>query len=131
MTGNSVALDTNQAIHVLNDVVQVIAWLGAFSELCLPVTVLGELRFGARKSSRAQSNLAKVESLVARCRVLETVSATADVYSAVRLSLLNKGQPIPENDIWIAAACLEHAVPLVTGDAHFDAVPGLQVLRQP
>jgi len=38
-----------------------------------------------------------------------------------------QGTPIPENDIWIAALALEHAVPVVTSNAHFDHLP--QVAR--
>src|SRR5947207_351494 len=111
MTGNDIALDTNQAIHVLNDVRQAISWLNGFNRLSLPVTVLGELRFGAMKSARPQPNVAKVELLAARCKVLDTRALTADLYAKVRIGLFRKGRPIPENDIWIAAACLEHGVP--------------------
>lgn len=119
MTGNSVALDTNQAVHVLNDVAEVVAWLNGFGELCLPVTVVGELRYGAMKSGRAPANLAKVDALVGRCTVLDVRAVTATVYAHSRLELLKKGRPIPENDVWIAAACLEHDIPLATDDRHF------------
>lgn len=131
MTGSSIGLDTNQAVHVLNDVAVVIAWLKSFAELLVPVTVVGELRFGALKSSRSRENLAKVDAFVSRCKVLETRTATADLYARVRLDLLAKGRPVPEDDLWIAAACLEHGVPLATADRHFDHVSGLQVLRRP
>jgi predicted nucleic acid-binding protein len=47
MTGNSVVLDTNQATAILNDDRNAIAFYSTYSELCLPVTVLGELRYGA------------------------------------------------------------------------------------
>jgi predicted nucleic acid-binding protein len=33
---------------------------------------------------------------------------------------------MPENDLWIAALCVEHQVPLAASDAHFDAIDGLQ-----
>jgi len=51
----------------------------------------------------------------------------------VKLALKMAGTPIPENDLWIAAAALEHGLPLATRDAHFRHVPGLTVLdwRQP
>jgi tRNA(fMet)-specific endonuclease VapC len=131
MTGSSIALDTNQAVHVLNDVAEVISWLNGFGELCLPVTVVGELRFGALKSTRAQANLERVEALAARCTLLDARLSTADFYARSRFDLLRKGRPIPENDIWIAAACLQHNVPLATDDRHFDEVPGLRVVRRP
>jgi predicted nucleic acid-binding protein len=63
MTGDSVALDTNIAIELLHDVVAVVQWLAAFSELSLPVTVLGELRYGALNSVRPAESIDAVERL--------------------------------------------------------------------
>ncbi len=125
MTGSSIALDTNIAVDVLNDVPRTIQWLAGIGEIFLPVPVIGELRFGALKSSRASENQAKVDRLVARCRVLPADLCVANRYASVRIDLSGKGTPIPENDIWIAATCLEHGLTLATFDRHFSAVPGL------
>ena len=38
-----------------------------------------------------------------------------------------KGQPIPENDIWIAAIAQQHDLTLVTKDAHFNAIDHLKI----
>jgi len=45
------------------------------------------------------------------------------------LELKKIGYPIPENDLWIAATCLELDIPLLTVDGHFDYVHGLQVIN--
>lgn len=129
VNGASAALDTSVAIDVLagepaNLLSQTV------EEFLLPVPVVGELRYGALNSKRASENLAAVDELVGRCRVLEITATTAAVYARLRLALKEKGTPIPENDVWIAALCVEHQVPLVTADAHFDAVDGLQRRRQ-
>jgi tRNA(fMet)-specific endonuclease VapC len=68
----------------------------------------------------------RVETLVARCRVLEITASTAAVYARLRLGLKEKGKPIPENDLWIAALCVEHEVPLGTFDRHLDVIGGLE-----
>jgi tRNA(fMet)-specific endonuclease VapC len=114
MTGSRVALDTNHAIHVLNDVPAVISWLNAFDHLCVPVTVVGELLYGAMNSARSAENLAKVYALVARCHVWETTVRTSRTYAELRLDLKRRGRPVPENDLWIAAACVERDVALAT-----------------
>jgi hypothetical protein len=44
----------------------------------------------------------------------------------VRPSLKNKARPIPENDIWIAAAAKRYGMVLVTRDHHFREVDDLQ-----
>jgi len=46
-------------------------------------------------------------------------------YARIRVRLREKGKPIPENDLWIAAACIEHRLPLAALDSHFDVVEGL------
>lgn len=129
MTGNSVALDTNIAVRVLNDVQATIQWLSGFTEILLPVIVVGELRYGAVNSTRATANLSRVDALSSRCRQLIVDSETADYYCKVRRGLKRKGSPIPENDVWIASQCVQHSLPLATEDKHFSAVDGLTVLR--
>ena len=124
MNGNSVALDTSVAIDVLAGVAESLI-SQPITEFLLPV-VVGELRYGALNSRRAEENLAELERLVARCRVLDITLVTADVYARLRLDLKKKGKPIPENDLWIAALCVEHQVKLAAVDGHFDAVDGLQ-----
>lgn len=125
MSGNSVALDTKVAIDVLVDRAKSLT-SQPITEFLLPVPVVGELRYGALNSRRTEENLAEVERLVARCRILDITLATADVYARVRLDLKKKGKPIPENDLWIAALCVGHQVKLAAADSHFDAVDGLQ-----
>lgn len=126
MNGNSIALDTGVAIDVLADRAEALT-SQPIAEFRLPVPVVGELRYGALNSRRAEENLAEVERLVARCRVLDVTVATAEVYARLRLDLKKKkGKPISENDLWIAALCVEHQVKLAASDSHFDAVDGLE-----
>jgi predicted nucleic acid-binding protein len=50
---------------------------------------------------------------------------TAIAYAGLRLKLRQAGRPIPANDAWIAALALQYRLPVLSRDAHFDAVPGL------
>lgn len=128
--GDEIALDTNQAIAVLNNRGDTAQWLQSFTDIALPVIVIGELRFGALNSGKSKQNLERIERLVSRCRALDVTMATAEVYARLRAGLKAKGRPIPENDIWIAALCVEHAIPLATSDAHFDVVEELTVVKR-
>lgn len=130
MNGSKVALDTNQAIAVLNDTGDAGKWVQTFSEVDLPVPVVGELRFGALNSQRVTENLRQVEQLVARCKALDVKVSTAEIYARIRLQLKQQGKPIPENDVWIAAICIEHDLPLATSDEHFLEVDGLKVIKR-
>lgn len=42
----------------------------------------------------------------------------------ISLELKGKGKPIPTNDLWIAALCRPHSMPLVSRDRLFDWVAG-------
>ena len=50
----------------------------------------------------------------------------ASAYAALRVALGRSGRPIPANDAWIAALALQHRLPVLSRDQHFDAVPNLQ-----
>ena len=128
VTGERVAIDTNRAIALLHGDMAAQRSLDPFQVLCLPVPVLGELRFGALNSTRAASNLSALEHLADRCSVLAIDAATATTYSHVRHALKTAGTPIPENDVWIAAICIQHALPLATDDRHFERVQGLTLV---
>jgi tRNA(fMet)-specific endonuclease VapC len=124
---SAVALDSSAAIDILAGRAEALT-ARANTEFLLPATVVGELRYGALNSRKSDENLAEVERLVGRCRVLDVTVATAVVYARLRLQLRTKGKPIPENDLWIAASCVEHDVKLAAVDSHFDAVDDLQLL---
>ena len=92
----------------------------------LPVIVVGEYRFGLAQSRARQQLSALLDQLIAESDVLEVDLETASVYAGIRTRLRERGEPIPENDIWIGALCLQHRVALVSRDAHFDSIAGLQ-----
>ena len=131
MSGSGVALDTNVAIAVLNDAHGAGEWLADFSDASLPVPVIGELLYGAMNSARAEQNLARVQTLISCCDVLEAGVTTADLYARVRFQLKKASRPIPENDVWIAALCVQNALPLATSDDHFKSVEELRVIEGP
>jgi tRNA(fMet)-specific endonuclease VapC len=41
------------------------------------------------------------------------------------VALKRSGRPIPANDAWIAALALQHRLPVLSRDEHFDVVPDL------
>jgi len=122
-----VLLDTNIVIALLEGDDGVLAHLGRASEVFLSAVVLGELFFGAAKSGRPAENTAKVEWFAAGRSILPCDLNVARVYGGVRQRLREKGRPIPENDIWIAATATCHDLVLITRDRHFLDVDGLSV----
>src|SRR5215210_716247 len=121
----SYLLDTNIAIAVLESEVDLQSQQGSRFGAYLNTIVLGELLFGAENSQRVQKNRLRIETLAAVCPVLPCDAETARQYGRVRKALLDKGRPIPENDLWIAASARRYGLILATRDGHFDYVDDL------
>jgi predicted nucleic acid-binding protein len=47
-------------------------------------------------------------------------------YARLRAELKAAGTPIPANDCWISALALQHRMPLLSRDRHFDFVSGVR-----
>ena len=92
----------------------------------VPVIVLGEFRYGIAASRHRATYEAWLELQLPLFEVLVVTEETATVYAELRVSLKRSGRPIPANDAWIAALALQHRMPVLSRDEHFDAVPGLQ-----
>lgn len=118
-------LDTNAVSALAEGAEALPPLLESAGEIALPVIVLGEYRFGISQSRHAARYERWLLGLIADCRVLPVSEETAVRYAEIRLDLKCAGRRLPENDIWIAALALEHALPLVSRDAHFDHVKGL------
>ena len=74
-----------------------------------------------------QENVARIEEFAARSAVLACDTETARQYGEVKEGLRQKGRPIPENDVWIAAIALQYDLTLVARDAHFEQIDGLEL----
>jgi predicted nucleic acid-binding protein len=96
--------------------------------LLICATVMGELLAGFAAGNRESVNRSELTQflLSPRVKVVDSTAATADLYALIYAALRRKGQPIPSNDLWIAASSLEHGAALLTHDAHFQAIDGLR-----
>ena len=123
------ALDTNIAVEILNGNEDTIAKLKKFDIFYLPITVCGELLFGALNSKKKKTNLKKFRNFIKSCKILNSNILIAEEYAAIRFRLKEKGNPIPENDIWIAAICNINNIPIATNDKHFKNIEGLKIIK--
>src|SRR5574341_637138 len=123
------AVDTNAVIAYREGIPEVCELIDRTDIVFLPVIVLGELRYGAINSSKPKKNEQDVNKFVAHTFLIPIDEAVAVSYANVRSNLKKTGHPIPENDIWIAAICLELDVPLLSSDGHFEHINGLEVIN--
>jgi len=98
------------------------------TQIAIPVIVLGEYRYGIALSRDRKHYEEWLNAYLSRFRILDVDEATTLSYRDVRTELKRAGTPIPSNDVWIAALCRQHRLPLLSRDRHFDAVPGIQRL---
>jgi len=124
MAGSEYLLDTNIIAAILNQEPDIEAQL-AGKAVYLSSIALGELYFGAYKSARVDDNRKRIARLATRFPLLVCDHKTAERYGEIKLLLKQKGRPIPENDIWIAAMARQHDLILTTRDAHFNEVDDL------
>ena len=127
-----ILLDTNAYTAFMLGLAEVVEVIAHADRLILTSTVLGELLGGFAAGQREAKNRAELTRFLASPRVeaLAVTATTADHYALVYASLRRKGQPIPSNDLWIAASALEHAAAVLTMDAHFGHIDGLRCGRQ-
>ena len=124
MSGRYV-VDTNIVIAFLNGDEEIAVSMEESDKMLLSVVVLGELLYGARRSTRYAENREKMMAFSERCYILEINGSVAEKYAGIRAALAEKGRPIPENDIWIAASCLSEDAILVSRDQHFEEIDAL------
>ena len=120
-------IDTNAYSAFMRGDTAIVEAIAHAERLHLSATVLGELLGGFAAGGREAANREELARFLAspRASVLPVTVNTADSYALVYAALRRKGQPIPTNDLWIAASALEHGCALLTLDGHFRHIDGL------
>jgi tRNA(fMet)-specific endonuclease VapC len=124
-----VAADSNAIIAWFRSGTEVSA-LRNTRQLELPLPVVGELYTGVFASARRDTNLAVLEAFLAHHRIMIPDHETARGYGRLRARLrIDNLRASKVNDLWIAALCIQHDLPLLTNDRGFDTIPNLRVLH--
>lgn len=85
--------------------------------------VLGELLAGFIKGHRAKNEKELRLFLSSpRVKILLMDEDTSERYAIILNALWKIGNPIPTNDIWIAASAMQHGLHLLTTDAHYQKI---------
>lgn len=119
-------LDTNALSAAADLEAAAMAVVARAPRLAVPAVVLGEYRLGIAQSRYRAEYEKWLREWIVAVTVLEVDQETARHYADIGLELKRTGRPIPTNDLWIAALCRQHALPLVSRDRHFDWVTGIQ-----
>jgi len=124
----AVILDTHALSAVADGDASAMELVAGADRVALPVIVLGEYRLGIAQSRHSLTYESWLRKWIAAVFVLDIDEKTSHSYATIGLELKKKGKPIPANDLWIAALCRQHSLPLLSRDRHFDFVSGLRRL---
>jgi tRNA(fMet)-specific endonuclease VapC len=121
-----VILDTNALSAFVDGDTGVGEILRTQARAAIPVIVLGEFRYGIAESRHRKAYESWLASQLRHFDVLAITDQTTIAYAALRVALKRSGQPIPANDTWVAALALQHRLPILSRDVHFDVVAGVR-----
>ncbi len=120
-------MDTNIYSQALRGEPDIVQTLRRAAHIGVCAISIGELLSGFRGGTREKENREELKIFLDSPRVSLYVidENTAEYYGAILDQLRKDGNPIPTNDIWIAATAFQHGLPLYTSDKHFQKIAGL------
>ena len=124
------ALDTN-AYRALDDGNNKLSkYVKSATKLGLPIVVLGELYYGVFLGNKQEDNLVNLNRFITlpRLDILHVTEDTARIFGEIATELRQKGKPVQQDDMWIAALCKQYGYALATADKWFAEITGLELL---
>jgi predicted nucleic acid-binding protein len=123
-------LDTDTLIFILNGSDTVVQNLRMHLEDSISISVISlmELYYGAHKSQKISSNLAKVKRLEEAMQIIPVGTEVTEIFGLLKATLEVQGNRLDDFDLVIAASALTHHLTLVTNNlAHFSRIEGLKL----
>jgi len=120
-------LDTDTCIGLLKgDDAVVAAWRACADQCALSSMAVGELYYGAFKSTIREEELRRVDSFVDIFPEIRPSRNSMRRFAEIKATLELKGTPLADADIIIASIAIEEGLTLVTGNLrHYGRIDGL------
>jgi tRNA(fMet)-specific endonuclease VapC len=117
-----ILIDTNVYSALENGRLSAVEVVRTESNICLPIVVVGELKFGFLKGNRTEINNQRLNVFLAQSyiEVMNPTLKSAEIYGELSLFAQKKGKALSNNDLWIAALAQEHNYRLATYDKDFE-----------
>ena len=122
-------LDTDTCIGLLKgDDAVVASWRACMEQCALPSMVVGELYYGAFKSSIRDKELERVDRFVDIFPEVKPSKRSMRRFGEIKASLERKGVRLADADIVIGSIAIEEGLALVTGNVrHYNRIEGLAI----
>ncbi|MCI0660112.1 MAG: type II toxin-antitoxin system VapC family toxin [Acidobacteria bacterium] len=96
--------------------------------ICISVITLMELYYGARKSQKVASNLAKIKMLEQSMETIPIGLESTEIFGLFKTQLELEGNRLDDFDLIIASCAMAHNLTLVTNNVkHFQRICGLKL----
>ena len=123
-------LDTDTVIYILK--ADPVAAANLKKHIHDPIKIgtvtLMELYYGAYKSQKVTSNLAKIRTLENVMEIIPVGEEVAEIFGREKVRLEKEGTPLDDFDLVVGCCALAHNLTLVTNNVrHFKRIEGLQV----
>jgi predicted nucleic acid-binding protein len=126
-------LDTNAISALMRADARTESWLSSVrvdDRVVMCTIARGEILFGLARLApgRRRAELeAKAQNLFAALPCEPIPPGAGDFYARLKITRQSRGQPLDENDLWIAATALAIKATLVSRDTDFQGIEGLAV----
>ena len=123
-----IIIDTNSYARLLAGDDNVLGAISSAETIYMSVFVLGELYAGFAGGAKKRENMDTLQRFLMKpaVKILNATAETAEVFGQVKFNLKRSGTPLPINDVWIAACCMEVGGTLLTRDRHFEVVEQIE-----
>ncbi len=129
--GLNVLLDTNAYVAIKKGNSSAISLLYQANTIAINAVIMAELLAGFTLGNKEKQNVEEFNYFLKlpQCKFLSINQEIAKYYAQIFKQLKLSGNPIPTNDIWIAASALQHELTLFTYDKHFKSIQNLKLVE--
>ncbi|NOY68511.1 MAG: type II toxin-antitoxin system VapC family toxin [Deltaproteobacteria bacterium] len=123
-------IDTDIIIYSLkaNETVKWNLRLHLNDSIKISAVTLMEMYYGAYKSQKVESNLAKVKMIESSLEIVPISRELVEMFGLLKSNLEKAGQSLDDFDLILAATALSHNLILVTNnEKHFQRIDGLKI----
>lgn len=125
-----ILMDTDVCVEILRGNRKVIAHRrGVSDKVAIASMTMGELFYGAARSSKPAENRQLVEQFLLSVPCIQSDRSIMDKFGSLKADLAARGEMLPDADLLVAATALTRCDALVSGNAaHFARFTGLRVM---
>jgi len=124
-------LDTDTVIYILKADPVAVANLRKHTHdpIKIGTVTLMELYYGAYKSQKVTSNLAKIRTLENAMEIIPIGEEVAEIFGREKVRLEKEGTPLDDFDLVVGCCALAHNLTLITNNVrHFKRIEGLKII---